>query len=364
MSGSDHNPGEVKDGSPRETFRADLLHQRDRRLNGFRRGLIAAGVAALMLLIVGSAAAWRWYFGDLPEIPPTSRLAGLGQAPGMTFIDMDGRVLATRGAKYGAPVHLKALPPYVPLAFLAAEDRRFRDHGAVDLWGITRAFAANLGAGRTVEGGSTLDQQLARGLFLGPERTIKRKLQEIVLAYQLEHRLGKDGILELYLNRVYLGENAFGIDAASRAYFGKPASQLSLTEAAVLAGLPKAPSKLGPMHDEAAALKRGRLVLDRMRREGWISLADERTADQAPVTLAQHEPEGDLGWAYDLAAAQAHSDAGVQSRRPDRAHHPRSGLAEVGRRRGARRPGRRGPSRGGESRRRWCCWRPTAPSAS
>ena len=313
MSGPDHNPGEVEDGSPRETFRADLLHQRDRRLNGFRRGLIAAGVAAAMLMVVGSAAAWRWYFGDLPEIPPTSRLAGLGQAPGMTFIDMDGRVLATRGAKYGAPVRLKDLPPYVPLAFLAAEDRRFREHGAVDLWGISRAFAANLGAGHTVEGGSTLDQQLARNMFLSPQRTLKRKLQEIVLAYQLENRLGKDGILQLYLNRVYLGENAFGVDAAARAYFGKPASQLTLTEAAVLAGLPKAPSKLGPMHDEGVALKRGRLVLDRMRREGWISLADEQAAAAAPVTLAQHEPEGDLGWAYDLAATQARSDVGAGS---------------------------------------------------
>ena len=171
------------------------------------------------------------------------------------------------------------------------------------------------GAGRTLEGGSTLDQQLARNLFLTPNRTLKRKLQEIVLAYQLENRLGKDGILELYLNRVYLGENAFGIDKASRAYFGKPASQLTLTEAAVLAGLPKAPSKLGPMHDEGAALKRGRLVLDRMRREGWISLADERTAGRSNGDLGAAQIEGDLGWAYDLAAAQGAGvpDAGAQS---------------------------------------------------
>jgi penicillin-binding protein 1A len=296
-----------------QTFRADLLHQRARRLNRFRRGLIAAAVALLMLAVVGGAHAWRWYLGDLPQIPPAGKLADLGRAPGMTFVDLYGRPIATRGPKYGLAVKLKELPSYVPLAFLAAEDRRFRDHGAVDLWGMARAVVTNLRAGHTREGASTLDQQLARNLFLGPERTLKRKLQEAVLAYRLESELGKDGILELYLNRVYLGENAFGIDAASRAYFGKPASALTLSQAAVLAGLPKAPSRLGPMHDSDAALRRGRLVLARMRREGWITAQDEAKAAAEPVVLVKRAPEGDLGWALDLAAAQARSDAGAQA---------------------------------------------------
>ncbi len=305
--------GPADHGDGPETFRADLLHHRDRRLNGFRRGLIAAAVALVILGLVGAAQVWRWSFGDLPEIPPTEQLAGLGRAPGMTFVDLYGRPVATRGAKYGRRVSLKELPAYVPLAFLAAEDRRFRSHGAVDLWGVARAFGVNLRAGRTVEGGSTLEQQLARGLFLGPERTLKRKVQEAILAYGLEERLGKDGILELYLNRVYLGENAFGIDAAARAYFGKPASALTLSEAVVLAGLPKAPSKLGPLHDADAALRRGRLVLSRMQHEGWITPAQASQAAQTPVVLQRRTPEGDLGWALDLAAAQAKSDVGDQA---------------------------------------------------
>jgi penicillin-binding protein 1A len=310
MNGPSDDRNEAEPPPVPETFRADLLHQRDRRLNRFRRGLIAAGIAAAMLLTVGGAHAWRWYFGDLPEIPPTAALADVGRAPGMTFVDQDGRPLATRGAKYGRQVKLKDLPPYVPAAFLAVEDRRFREHGAVDLWGIARAVGVNTSAGHTKEGASTLTQQLARNLFLGPERTLKRKVQEAVLAYELEDRLGKDGILQLYLNRVYLGENAFGIDAAARTYFGKPASQLTLTEAAVLAGLPKAPSKLGPMHDPDAALKRGRLVLERMRRAGFITAAQEQQAAAQTITVATHTPEGDLAWAFDLAAAQAKSDVG------------------------------------------------------
>jgi penicillin-binding protein 1A len=300
-------------GDDTQTFRADLLHQRARRLNGWKRGLIAAAVAVVMLGVVGAAAAWRWYLGDLPQVPSKAELSDMGRAPGITFVDLYGRPIATRGAKYGRQVKLGDLPAYVPLAFLAAEDRRFRQHGAVDLWGVVRAFGANIHAGHTVEGGSTLEQQLARNLFLGPQRTLKRKIQEAVLASELEHELGKDGVLELYLNRVYLGENAFGIDAASRAYFGKPASALTLSEAAVLAGLPKAPSKLGPLHDADAALRRGRLVLERMRREGWITRAQVATAERQPVILIRRSPEGDLGWALDLAAAQARSDAGDQA---------------------------------------------------
>jgi penicillin-binding protein 1A len=299
------------DGLGPQTFRADLLHQDEQRLNRVRRALIAAGVAFAMLTIVGLAHAWRWYFGDLPKIPPTAELATLGRAPGMTFLDRYGRVIATRGAKYGRSVRLSELPPYVPAAFLAAEDKRFRSHGAVDFKGVVRASATNLHAGRTVQGGSTLTQQLARNLFLGQERTFKRKLQEAVLSYELEQRLGKDRILELYLNRVYLGENAFGIDAAAHAYFGKSARELSLAEAAVLAGLPKAPSRLSLTRDLDGAARRGRLVLDLMRREGWITAQQAWSASQTPVVLVEREPEGDLAWALDLAASEARSDVGA-----------------------------------------------------
>lgn len=293
-----------------QTFRADLLHQRAAGLNRFRRALIATGVAVAMLLCVGAAHLWNYFLSDVPEVPATSQLATLGRAPGMVFVDRYGRTIATRGPKYGEAVKLSELPPYVPLAFLAAEDRRFRKHGALDLWGVTRALAANLRAGRSAEGASTLTQQLARDLFLGPQKTLKRKVQEAVLADKLFKQLGRDGVLQLYLNRVYLGENAYGIDAAAKTYFGKPASALTLGEAAVLAGLPKAPSRLSLTRDPEGALKRGRLVLDRMRQEGWIRDADAAKAMSERLALVQRQPEGDMAWALDLAAAQARGQVG------------------------------------------------------
>jgi penicillin-binding protein 1A len=299
-----------EDGFSPETFRADLLHQRAFRLNGAARIAIAISVAVLMLLVVGGVHIWRWAFEDLPRVPEAKAIAALDRAPGMTFLDRYGRVIATRGPKYGVAARLASLPPHVAQAFLAAEDRRFDHHGAVDWQGVGRAALANYRAGRTVEGGSTLTQQLARDLFLGPERTFKRKVQEAILADRLYSRLGRRGVLELYLNRVYLGENAFGVDAASRAYFGKPASNLTLGEAAILAGLPKAPSRLSLNRDPVGAAKRGQLVLERMRREGWITAAQAMQARAQPVVLTGREPEGDLAWALDLAAAQARADSG------------------------------------------------------
>ena len=293
-----------------ETFRADLLHHRQARLNVVVRALIAAGVAALLLLAVALSNLWSWVFTGLPPVPATEKLYALGRTPGMTFLDRFGRPLATRGPRYGRLVTLAALPAYVPLAFVAVEDRRFRSHGAVDLTGAARAALVNLVAGRTVEGGSTITQQLARDLFLSPERTLRRKVQEAVMANRLAARLRPDAVLQLYLNRVYLGENAYGVEAGAQTYFGEPASSLSLAQAAVLAGLPKAPSRLSPLRDPAAAIARGRLVLARMRREGWISAADyARATAEAPAFVAHH-PEGDLGWALDLASAQARSVAG------------------------------------------------------
>ncbi len=284
-----------------ETFRADLLHQRQSRFSKGSRILIAIGVSLLLLTMAGAAAAWRYFMFDLPAVPSMASLASLKRAPGMTFLDRNGALIATRGPKYGLKVALRDLPAYVPRAFLAAEDRRFYEHDAVDWRAIARATRSNLGAGRTVEGASTISQQLARDLFLGPQRTMKRKVQEIVLAGDLYKKLGRDGVLELYLNRVYLGENAYGVDAAARTYFGKPAKALTLAEAAVLAGLPQAPSTLDPTDNAAAALRRGRLVLNRMAAEGWITPAQAAEAARQPVVLVQPRPEGDFGWVLDQA---------------------------------------------------------------
>ena len=272
-------------------------------------------LALALLAAVGAAAGgfyvWRTYLSDLPPIPDQQALWSVNRAPGMRFEDRYGRVIATRGPKHGSPVRLAGLPGYVPRAFLAAEDRRFYRHGALDWQGMSRAMRANLAAHRWVQGGSTITQQIAKTLFLKPDRTLKRKAQEAVIAWRLEQRMGKDEILELYLNRIFFGANAYGLDAAAQTYFAKPASQLTLPEAALLAALPKAPTRLALTNDYDAALARSRLVLANMREEGWITPDDERAALAQPPKLAPESPgEGDFGYVLDLAAAQAVKIAG------------------------------------------------------
>ncbi len=303
-----NEPPASDDGFGPETFRADLLHQGGLSLNRWRRGLIAAGVALFMLLGVGAAQVWGYFFADLPTIPASESLGSIGRQPGITFQDRYGRIIATRGPKYGQSIRLAELPAYVPRAFLAAEDRRFYSHDAADLWGSMRALVANIRGGRVVEGGSTITQQLTRNLFLTRGQNLKRKVQEIVLGEKLEHRLGKNGVLELYLNRIYFGRGAYGLDAAAHAYFGKPARSLSVGEAAFLAALPKSPLRYG--HDTAAGLQRERLVLSRMVREGWLTPKDAANAGALPLVMAGREPEGDLSWALDMAADQARDVAG------------------------------------------------------
>ena len=243
-------------------------------------------------------------------MPPAAALWSLNRPPGMTFMDREGRVIAVRGPRHGAPVRLETLPPYLPRAFLAAEDRRFWRHGGVDLPGVGRALLRDLRERRTAEGASTLTQQLARTLFLGPEQTLRRKAQEALLALELERRLGKRGVLELYLDRTYLGAGAYGVEAAAHAYFGRPARELDLSQSALLAALPKAPSRLDPTNDLAAARARAALVLAAMRREGWISADAEREAVAHPAPLTPPDRgEGPFGYALDLAAAEARAHA-------------------------------------------------------
>ncbi len=272
-------------------------------------------MVAVVLVAVGAGAiAIKVFLDGVPDIPEPQALMVVNQAPGMTFEDMNGKVLATRGPKHGSAITLAELPPYVPRAFLAAEDRRFYQHGPVDFRGIARAAWTNWRAGHTVQGGSTLTQQLARTLYLTPKQTIRRKLEESVIAWRLEQEMSKDEVLELYLNRIFFGDNAYGIDAASQTYFGKPASQLDLGQAALLASLPKAPTKLALTNDMDAALARSHLVLATMHAQGWISAADEQDALAHPPKLAPEAPgEGDFGYVLDMAAAQAVQIAGGQA---------------------------------------------------
>ncbi|MBO9706799.1 MAG: PBP1A family penicillin-binding protein [Caulobacter sp.] len=303
-------------GGPEEPFRADLAHQRAKNRARKARWIWIPLLVGLLLGVLGVAggAGWVWwkYLRDTPSLPTREALFAVNRAPGIRFEDRNGQVIATRGPRYGQRITLRDVPNYVPLAFMAAEDKRFYKHGAIDPYGIARAAWVNHRAGRTVQGASTLSQQLAKGLFLTPDRTVKRKLQEMLMAHRLEQVLSKDEVLELYLNRVFFGANTFGVDGASRTYFGKPASQLTLSEAALLASLPKAPSRLALTRDMSAALARSRLVLANMRKEGWITAEQEsRALDDTPrLSPLAVADEGDYGWVLDYATTEAVRIAG------------------------------------------------------
>jgi penicillin-binding protein 1A len=184
--------------------------------------------------------------------------------PGVMVLAADGTEIAEQGAFFGDDVMLNELPDYVPNAVIAIEDRRFYDHYGVDPIGLLRAVVTNLRAGHLVQGGSTLTQQLAKNLFLTPDRTLQRKLQELVLAVWLETKFSKQEILQLYLNRVYYGAGAVGIEKAAQTYFHKSARDLSIGEAATLAGLLKAPATYSPIQHPAEAAARAQLVINAM----------------------------------------------------------------------------------------------------
>ena len=240
----------------------------------FGRLLYWAVVLALWAFIAGIATV-AWVGAHLP---PIQSLELPKKPPAIEIVDLSGRVLATRGDTSGPPLPLKELPRYLPQAFIAIEDRRFYSHYGVDPWGIVRAMGANLLHRGVSQGGSTLTQQLAKNLFLTQERTLTRKLQEVLLAFWLERKFSKQQILELYLNRVYFGAGAYGVEAAAQRYFGKSARQVSIAEAALLAGLVKSPSRLAPTRNPDGAERRAQVVLVAMANGGFIS---ERMAELA-----------------------------------------------------------------------------------
>ena len=205
--------------------------------------------------------------------------------PGVMILAADGSVLAEQGSFNGDDVRIADLPSYVPNAVIAIEDRRFRSHFGVDPIGLIRAVYTNYRSGRVVQGGSTLTQQLAKNLFLNPDRTIERKMQEAVLAIWLETKYSKDEILQLYLNRVYFGSGATGIEKAARTYYQKPASELTVTEAATLAGVLKAPSSNNPAANPEAAAARGRLVIDAMADAGFITSDEAAELSDQPAEV-------------------------------------------------------------------------------
>ena len=252
---------------------------RHRRLWFFVKwGAVAAvwGVVVLTCLLA-------WVASTLPDI---RQLGRTDRHPSVTLKAADGSLIATYGDLYGESLTLKDLPKALPEAVIATEDRRFYSHFGLDLLGMGRAAAVNLRAGHVVEGGSTLTQQLAKNLFLTPDRTMMRKAQEALLALWLEHHFGKDRLLEIYLNRVYFGAGAYGVDAAARRYFGKSARQLDTYECALLAGLLKAPSKFSPAGNRVLAAKRTSQVLDNMVAAGYLTQEAAQKAAAHDIVLA------------------------------------------------------------------------------
>jgi len=205
--------------------------------------------------------------------------------PSILYSDRD-EPFASLAPDFRVFMPLARIPKQVQQAFLDAEDAQFYRHGGISLKGMARAALRNLTAAKLKEGGSTITQQLAKSLFLSPERTLARKVKEIRLAQEIERRYSKDKILEMYLNAIYFGGGAYGIEAAARTYFGKSAGQLTLAEAALLAGLPKAPSAYSPFNDAKRAKARRDYVLGRMEKEGHISAAQAKAAMRQPVVLA------------------------------------------------------------------------------
>lgn len=232
-------------------------------------------------------------------LPPTSEWQVPARPPNVKIVAADGALIANRGDTGGEAVRLEQLPPYLANAVIAIEDRRFRSHFGIDPVGLARAMMINLTSGRLQQGGSTLTQQLAKNLFLEQDRTIKRKIQELVLAFWLEAEYSKDQILEMYLNRVYLGSGAYGVDAAARRYFGKSARLMTIAEAATIAGLLKAPSRYSPARNPDLAEDRAQLVLAAMNEEGYITDNEAKNALAAPAQVVRRYTTASENYAAD-----------------------------------------------------------------
>ncbi len=242
------------------------------------------------IVIIGSITAFFAY-----DLPSTDKALEVSRRPTVTVLARDGSKMADLGDLQGSAVHVKDLPKYLLQAVIATEDRRFYSHSGIDFIGVTRAMVRNIRAGRIVQGGSTISQQAAKNLFLTPDRTFKRKYQELLLAFWLEQKFTKDQILTIYLNRVYLGSGTYGVDGAARKYFGVPARKLSLFQSAIIAGLLKAPSRLNPRNNVKAAVGRGKVVLSNMVAAGYISKAAAARAAKSNLFYAQDQHAQKVG---------------------------------------------------------------------
>jgi penicillin-binding protein 1A len=288
------NESEEQDAAPRrKAGRTSAKHPRRRSLIG---RLAYWSVVLGVWGVVGLVALFAYHASKLP---PIDQLAVPKRPPNIAILSTDGALLANRGDTGGAAIHLTELPAYTPKAFIAIEDRRFYSHWGLDPLGILRAVTRNVTRRGGMEGGSTLTQQLAKNLFLTQERTFSRKIQEAILALWLEHKYSKDQILELYLNRVYFGSGAYGVEAAANRYFGHSARNITLSESAVLAGLMKAPTRLAPNRNPDAATERASQVITAMAQAGFVTEKMAQIALANPARAMHDQGAGSINYAAD-----------------------------------------------------------------
>ncbi|WP_353613087.1 peptidoglycan glycosyltransferase/peptidoglycan DD-transpeptidase MrcA [Mangrovibacter phragmitis] len=242
-------------------------------------------------ILLGAGSIYGLYKYIEPQLPDVATLKDVKLQTPMQVYSADGELIAQFGEKRRIPLHLDQIPPELVKAFIATEDSRFYEHHGIDPVGIFRAASVALFSGHATQGASTITQQLARNFFLSPEKTLDRKIKEAFLAIRIEQLLSKDEILELYLNKIYLGYRAYGVGAAAQVYFGKDVSQLTLSEMAVIAGLPKAPSTFNPIYSVDRATARRNVVLSRMLSEGYITQAQYNDAVTQPIEANYHGPQ-------------------------------------------------------------------------
>ena len=264
-------------------------------------------------MLIGLLASATVSLPPLPGLPGGATLPPLPaiqRAPQVVFVDRNGARIGVRGGRYGPAVDIRSLPAHVPAAFVAIEDRRFYSHPGFDAAGIARAAAANLAEGGIAQGGSTITQQVARLLFLNQDKTLERKAREVALAVQLERAFTKSQILGLYLSRINFGKGAWGLEAAAWRYFNKPASRLTVREAAMLASIPKSPTGYNPVDQPARNAERTKLVLDAMVETGVLSPKGRAAALAEKPRVWTRAPEASAQYFVDWMDAQARRRAG------------------------------------------------------
>ena len=263
-------------------------------------GLVAFGVVALTIILL------------YPNLPSVEVLTDYRPKIPLRVFSAEGELIGEFGEEKRAIVKIGQVPEIMKKAILAAEDERFYEHGGVDYWGVGRAALANLSARGAKEGASTITMQVARNFFLSNEKTFTRKLSEVLLAFKIERNLSKDQILEIYINQIFLGQRAYGFGSAAQVYFAKNLKDVTVSEAAMLAGLPKAPSRYNPIVNPKRATQRQQYILRRMRDLGYITEDSFKVAGREPLRLNLEQQQFSVKAEYiaEMARKEVHDQYG------------------------------------------------------